>query len=210
MPWMRAYAAECWDCPPMLLLILIVIVVYVGGLPPVFWQAGEREPEGRFDDPFVYCASVGTVDVPGAEYVGPRVPESIARGLRRALQLPADAPADPLLENSYWRCMNGKVYGCTTGANLPCMAKANTDRQPNEAVEKFCAANRNVPAIPMVVTGRTTVYAWMCKDGKPLIVRESVKPDARGFLSNIWYEIAGTSTVEPRTSNVKSRTSNGL
>lgn len=185
----------------MLLLILVAIVLYVATPPPTLWRAGELQPEGRFEDPFSYCASIGTVDVAGPEYVGPNVPESIVQGLRSALQLPADAPIEPLLENAHWRCMNGKVYACTVGANLPCMAKANTSRQPTEAVIKYCAANRNVPAIPMVVTGRTTVYAWMCKDGKPLIVRESVKPDARGFLSNIWYEIVKTSTVERRTSN---------
>ncbi|MER3445858.1 MAG: hypothetical protein C4291_03035 [Candidatus Dadabacteria bacterium] len=42
----------------------------------------------------------------------------------------------------------------------------------------------------MVVTGHETVYEWRCNNGMPEIVRESTQPDARGFLSNIWYEIS--------------------
>jgi len=86
--------------------------------------------------------------------------------------------------------MDGKVYACSVGANLPCTVMANTSREPTDAVVKFCGANREVSAIPMVVTGRATVYAWKCTAGRPAIIRESVKPDKRGFLSNIWYEIS--------------------
>jgi hypothetical protein len=43
--------------------------------------------------------------------------------------------------------------------------------------------------IPAYVTGRATVYQWQCREGPPEIIRQLVEPDARGFLSNIWYEI---------------------
>jgi hypothetical protein len=42
----------------------------------------------------------------------------------------------------------------------------------------------------MVVTGRATVFAWRCTDGNPEIVSQFAEPDAQGFLSDIWYEIA--------------------
>jgi len=173
----------------MLILILVVVLFYTGALSPSFWQVA-KQPKVTSSDPFAYCEGVGTIDAPGEGYVGPAIPESIARGLQSAFQVPASAPLQPFLQNSFWRCMDGKVYACSVGANLPCMVRANTSRRPSKAVVNFCAANPEVSAIPMVVTGRATVYAWQCVGGKPAIVRESVKPDKRGFLSNIWYEIS--------------------
>lgn len=173
----------------MLILLLVFLVVYTGVLSPDLWRAPEREADATYSDPFAYCAAVENADVPASPYAGPKFPEAIARGLQVALQVPPDENLGPLLENSFWRCMDGKVYSCTVGANLPCMVKANMSRQPSEAVQKFCAVNRDASAIPMVVTGRATVYAWKCEKGRAVIVRELVRPDARGFLSNIWYEI---------------------
>lgn len=173
----------------MLILLLVVLVFYTGVLSPDPWRAAERQTNATYSDPFAYCEKVENIDTPGYPYVGPKVPDTVARGLRDALQVPPDRDLQPFLENSFWRCMDGRVYACTVGANLPCTAKANTSREPSEAVEKFCAANRNAPAIPLVVTGRATVYAWKCENGRPVIVRQFVKPDARGFLSNIWYQI---------------------
>ena len=148
------------------------------------------DAQATFSDPFAYCASVGTVDAPDARYVGPRVPEAIAKGLQTAFHAPADAPLEPFLTNSFWRCMNGKVYACTVGANLPCESKANLDRTPTAAEVDFCQTNANADFIPMVVTGRETVYEWRCRDGAPDIVRQVTTPDVRGFLSNIWYELS--------------------
>ncbi len=142
-----------------------------------------------FSDPFVYCTSVGTIDAPDARYVGPRIPDTVAKGLQKAFNAPADAPLEPFRTNSFWRCMDGKVYACTVGANLPCQAKANTDRVPTAAEVDFCKANAQADFIPMAVTGRETVYEWRCRDGRPDIVRQMTTPDARGFLSNIWYEL---------------------
>jgi hypothetical protein len=76
--------------------------------------------EGHFVDPFAYCAAVGSIGTPDARYTGPAMPDAVARGLKAALALPADAPSAPLVRSSIWRCMNGKVYACTVGANLPC------------------------------------------------------------------------------------------
>ena len=94
--------------------------------------------EGHFVDPFAYCAAVGTIGAPDARYTGPAMPETVARGLKAALAPPADGPVDPLLGNSIWRCMNGKVYACTVGANLPCSEKADARREPAPALADFC------------------------------------------------------------------------
>ena len=59
-----------------------------------------------YSDAFAYCAAVGTVDDLGAGYVGPRVPESVARGLQQALSAP-ETPIDVLQNGTVWRCMGG-------------------------------------------------------------------------------------------------------
>ena len=151
------------------------------------------EPQATFTDPFAYCAALGTIDLPDSRYTGPQVPETVARGLKKAFGAPADAALDFFLNNTVWRCMDGMVYACTVGANLPCQEQADTSRKPTQEMTDFCRNNRQADVIPMVVTGRTTVYEWKCAHGVPEIVRQFTRPDARGFLSNIWYAISPSS-----------------
>lgn len=141
-----------------------------------------------YADPFAYCAAVGTADTPGDNYVGPQVPQAVVEALRKALDAP-DIPLSALEAGSFWRCMNGEVYACFVGANLPCEARADTDRTPTEAEADFCRENPNADFIPAAVTGRETVYEWRCRDGTPEIVQQVFHPDAQGFLSLIWYQI---------------------
>jgi hypothetical protein len=142
-----------------------------------------------FSDPFAYCAAVGTVDEPDARYVGPKMPDVIVKGVMKASGASADAPVELFAKSSYWRCMDGKVYACTVGANLPCTARADTSRTPTASETEFCAANPNADVVPAAVTGRETVYEWRCKDGAPEVVRQVFTPDARGFISNFWYAL---------------------
>jgi Tol biopolymer transport system component len=151
-----------------------------------------------YSDPFAYCATVGTVDTPGSNYVGPQVPESVARGLQQALNAP-DTPLDVLQNGSLWRCMDGSVYACFVGANLPCEAKANTDRTPTQEEIDYCQQNPNSDFIPAVVTGRETVYEWRCLDGAPDIVKQLTQPDEQGFFSDIWYKISPDAATGPAT-----------
>jgi len=152
------------------------------------WASGAPD-EARFDDPFAYCAAVGTVDAPDARYTGPALPEAVARGLKAAMNAPADAPLEPLLGNSIWRCMDGRVYACTVGANLPCAEKAETRTAPSAALRDFCRQNPDADGVPMVVTGRATVFEWRCAGGRPTVVRQFAQPDAAGYLAHIWYPI---------------------
>ncbi|MFL7808222.1 MAG: hypothetical protein ACK2VD_06095 [Anaerolineae bacterium] len=142
-----------------------------------------------YSDPFAYCAAVGTIDAPGDTYAGPEVPESVAQGLQVALNAP-DTPLEILENGSSWRCMDGAVYACFVGANLPCDAKANTDQTPTQEEIDFCQQNKNADVIPAVVTGRETVFEWRCSDGTPETVQQVFHPDAQGFLSEIWYKIS--------------------
>jgi hypothetical protein len=154
-------------------------------------RAGVALTEGRFDDSLRLLRRRRHDRRPDARYTGPALPEAVARGLQTALHLPADAPLDLLLlGNSLWRCMDGKVYACTFGANLPCSEKAVTGSEPAPALADFCRENSGAEAIPMAVTGRATVFEWRCANERPTIVRQFAEPDPAGYLANIWYPIA--------------------
>ena len=165
----------------------IIAGAVLGSLAQLFAAPGLAA--AGFADPFTYCAAVGTVDVPDARYAGPAMPEAVLRGLKAALDLPADAPSAPLATNSVWRCMDGKIYACTIGANLPCSEKADTRRQPGAALVEFCRQNPDAGVIPMAVTGRATVFEWRCAGETPAIVRQFAQADAAGYLAGIWHEI---------------------
>jgi hypothetical protein len=179
---------------PLLLPIVALMagaiqVASQGLITPPASPAQESGQQSTFTDPFAYCAAVGTVDAPDSRYTGPKVPEAVARGLKRAFGAPAHAPLESFLRNTFWRCMDGRVYACTVGANLPCHERADTSRKPGQGVIDFCKNNPQAEVIPAVVTGRTTVYEWKCTNAVPEVVRQFAHPDARGFLSNIWYAI---------------------
>ena len=144
----------------------------------------------QYTDPFAYCAAVSTIDAPDERYTGPKTPDAIVRGLMNAMDIPADAPSEPLARLTTWRCMSGKVYACNFGANIPCQEKADTSRAPSAAMNDFCKANPASDVIPAAVTGRATVYAWRCANGAPAIEKELTKPDAQGFLTMFWYEVS--------------------
>ncbi len=145
-----------------------------------------------FTDPFAYCAAIGTIDQPEVSFGtanNPGVPEVIARGLKQASQAPDDAPLEPFQQNAYWRCMDGKVYACFVGANIPCWSQADVSQTPNEAMVAYCQENAQAEFIPAAVTGHETVYEWRCTDGSPTIVRQVLEVDEQGYPVNFWYEI---------------------
>jgi len=98
----------------------------------------------------------------------------------------ADAPLE-FQQNAVWRCMDGQVWVCHFGANLPCLA--DTSREPTPAMESFCQANPAAESIPAAVTGRTTVYEWRCNAGRPQVSRQVLRVDAQGYLADFWYAL---------------------
>jgi hypothetical protein len=85
--------------------------------------------------------------------------------------------------------MDGKVYACTVGANLPCDSKANTDKTPTQPEIDFCQANPTSDFIPAAVTGHDTIYEWICKAGKPEVGKQVFQVDKQGYIVEIWYVI---------------------
>ena len=140
------------------------------------------------DDPFAYCAAVGTIDAPDERFTGADVPDVIAEGVRSAFGA-EDVDLEVYQRGTFWRCMDGNVYACNVGANLPCESKADESREPTQPMVDFCAENAGSDFIPAVVTGRMTVYAWACDDTTPVIVDQVTEVDSQGYLQSIWHEL---------------------
>ena len=168
-----------------MLVILLVLVSLAER-----WTSISSAQGATYTDPFAYCTAVGTIDAPDARYTGPQVPDAVVQGLEAALQRPADTAPGGLRTGSSWRCMDGKVYACWVGANLPCQEKANTSQTPTADMTTYCQTNTNAPLIPAFVTGRATVYEWSCVNGVATPGRQGWQVDARGFIDNIWYAIS--------------------
>ena len=154
--------------------------------------------EGHFVDPFAYCAAVGTIGTSDARDTRPALPDAVARGLKAVLALPADAPSAALLRNSIWRCMNGKVYACTVGANLPCAEKADTRRDPAPELVDFCGQNPGAESHPdggdrpghrvrVALRGRAPGDRPPVRaTGRGGLSRARLVPDRPGRALNLW------------------------
>jgi hypothetical protein len=151
---------------------------------------GTPEPEApaSYGDPFAYCAAVGTVDVPDERYTGEAMPAAVLEALVRQGVVTADAPPE-FQANAVWRCMDGQVWACHIGANLPCQERADTSQTPTAEMEEFCQTNPSAEAIPAAVTGRATVYEWKCSEGQPVVVKQVFSSDAQGFLADFWFKL---------------------
>jgi len=157
---------------------------------PTIPSPKSSSPADTFADPFAYCAAVGRVDAPDARYSGPQVPDRIINGFKKAAGLEASTePMDMFRTTTIWRCMEGKVYACNFGANLPCDSKANTDRTPSQAMADYCTANPNSDVIPTSVTGHDTIYSWHCAKDSPQVLEQIGQVDAAGYPAQIWYPI---------------------
>jgi hypothetical protein len=154
------------------------------------WSKTNTEKEETYTNPFDYCKAIGTIGLPDSRYVGTKVPEMIARGLQKAFGIAPDTPLDVFGRGTYWRCMDGKVYACNVGANLPCEEKADTSRKPSDGIINFCNSNPDAEVIPAYVIGRAAVYEWRCRGTEPIIVRQTAQPNSAGYISNIWYKIS--------------------
>ena len=181
----------------MMIKIAAASIIIFSGLSTAYANssAALKQPEQKsleskvFTDPLNYCKCTGSIDMPDKRYKGEKIPESMLRGIRRSMNLGDDVPADYIRQTTFWRCMDSKVFICMVGANLPCMEKADMTRTPSEAMLQFCKTNPGQDYIPAYVTGHTTVYEWRCSGKEPFITKQLSKPDARGFLSEIWFEL---------------------
>ena len=165
-------------------------------LPPATAKTASRVVEtptgfqATYTDPFVYCSAVGTIDAPDSHYVGEPVPTIIIQGFLKAAGLQNNGePMEILQAGTMWRCMNNAVYVCNVGANLPCDSKADTNKNPTQAMQDFCKTNPNADFLPMSVTGHSTIYSWHCAKEGAEVLDQIDQVDAAGYITNIWYKL---------------------
>ena len=135
-------------------------------------------------DPFAYCSAIGSIDTPAGG--SSPIPMALKPFLSRALGLPAGRDFRP--ESYYWRCMNGLVFVCAIGANIPCGAKADLAKR-NLGADKYCQDNPETTFVPAYATGHETLFAWSCSLGHAVPGKRMAKLDARGYRIDIWHEV---------------------
>ncbi len=140
----------------------------------------------KTDDPFRYCAIIGTIDAPDVRYTGKKKPDSIVKGIIKQGIISADAPPE-FIGNFVWRCMDHRVFVCHYGANIPCTEKANISKTPSYEMVTYCKENPSADNIPAYVTGRTTVYDWGCSNSSPVILKQVHQADPEGFIKTYWH-----------------------
>jgi hypothetical protein len=147
----------------------------------------EVPTQETYSDPFAYCAAIGQVDAPDAIYTGPQMPDELFKDYLRAAGLdPNTAYPDVFKQMTIWRCMDHKVYACNFGANIPCDSKANTDKNPTQAMFDYCKQFPDEAFIPMSVTGHNVIYSWHCVKDAPEILEQIDIVDAAGYQSSFW------------------------
>lgn len=128
---------------------------------------------------FQYCQRIGSEDElrPIPPDLAPQV--NAAFGTRMTTKM--------AVNNTVFRCVNGRVAVCTAGANLPC-GKANASRT-NKGAAAWCKDHRDTDFVPAFATGHDTIYAWACHNGAPRIIRQVSEVDSRGFIAQFWKQL---------------------
>jgi hypothetical protein len=167
--------------------VAILLTLSLLVLALVACSAVATETPKSYSDPYAYCAAVGQIDAHDARYTGPRMSDNLFKDYLTAAKLNPDMEyPGQFKQMTVWRCMEGKVFACNFGANIPCDSKANTDKTPTQAMADFCKANPDVDFIPMAVTGHNVIYSWRCKGDAPEISDQFDTVDAAGYQSSFW------------------------
>ncbi len=115
------------------------------------------------------------------------IPASLVVEARRLFELSQDEPATLVSKSTLYRCMDGKVWLCSFGANLVC-GKANTGRISRGAIA-YCKQNPGADSVPMAATGHDTIFEWKCVGDKPQASGQIVTVDSRGFIAQNWKSL---------------------
>jgi hypothetical protein len=133
-----------------------------------------------------YCRKVGNDDT--IRKYDPRMHDEAMRAHKLLFPDAGSAPPDAEFETgSSFRCMDGKVMVCFTGANLVC-DKMNADRK-NAGADSFCRTQPNADFVPLAATGHDAIYSYRCRDGKAVVSGETFALDKRGFAKKLWAAV---------------------
>ena len=132
------------------------------------------------------CARVGNDDAvrPYDAALRAGLLRAYARRFPQA-QMPPDQQS--FQAGAHIRCMDGHLFACFTGANLPC-GKINISRI-NKGAEAFCQSNPQAAVVPAFAVGHDAAFAYRCVSGRAEIAEQTFMPDARGFAAGLWSPI---------------------
>jgi hypothetical protein len=168
------------------IMALVPLIANLAVAPAAF----ASQPPSAFtgsDDPFTYCARVGTTDSPAAGTGPSPAPASLEPFLPAALGTPPDANFPP--GSVYWRCMDRWVYVCAVGANLVCDRKPDRAKT-NPGAESYCRDHPDAAEVPAYAAGHNSAYDWHCVAGRSSRGKLAGKLDHRGFSKNIWHKVS--------------------
>jgi hypothetical protein len=159
------------------MILAVICLSVVAAEPPAF--------TGKIS-PFAYCASVGTTDSPAGTTGPSPIPPALEPYLHDSLGTPTDAELAP--GSVYWRCMDGAVYVCATGANLVCDRTADR-ATTNPGADSYCKDNPDAAVVPAYAAGHDSTYVWHCAAARARYGPPVAKLDRRGFRIEIWHKI---------------------
>jgi hypothetical protein len=130
-----------------------------------------------FTDAFEFCRAAINKDsqegMQDKRYVGPAVPPAVAKAMKD--------------EAVWWRCMDGAIYACSTGASGSGCVQMSASKTPSSAVRSFCAQNPNSDFVPMSLV-RSSSSTWKCNGDTPAII-QTYALDKRRYLKDSWHKI---------------------
>jgi hypothetical protein len=149
--------------------VLVIVAVTVGLMAPV-----------HAETPTSACTRAGAEDT-----LRP-IPADLVPAVNAVFG--TSMPVGAAVATTVFRCVDGNVLVCTTGANLPC-GPANTSRTLGPGAIAWCRDHSDAAFIPAVVTGHDTIFSWRCQNGAPRIERQRYTVDAQGFITQFWKEL---------------------
>jgi hypothetical protein len=124
-------------------------------------------------DVFSYCKAVINLDNHGNTTINSQSEVKLAKALNTRL--------------FDWRCMDGNVLACETGASGNACQKMNSSKLPTAAISAFCLQQPNTEFVPMSIIGNSSA-SWKCVETVPQILK-SVQLDKHNFMKGSWRKV---------------------
>jgi hypothetical protein len=161
------------------IILTALIGIASSSLSQVCAEQSRTSPRGPYTDVFAFCSAVRSTP-----------PSDETKDRRYAGQDPPKAVVYQMeTKGVIWRCQDGEVYGCETGASGRNCRHVTAINTPDDAVREFCAGNPDADFVPNVAN--YTASSWQCKGRVPVIAGNSPpdEVDKYGYISGAWLKI---------------------
>ncbi|WP_342723921.1 lysozyme inhibitor LprI family protein [Bradyrhizobium sp. B097] len=124
-------------------------------------------------DVFAFCRAATTLDTP----------QSVLLDATSEVALAAASTT-----NTYvWRCMDGEVWACGSGASGSACQTMSSSMTPSKAIFAFCARTPNADFVPMSVIGNSPA-SCKCVGFRPQVL-QAMQLDKRHFMTDSWIRV---------------------